>query len=610
MSDLPPASQHTFQVDLRGIVDLLSHHLYSSPQVYIRELLQNAVDAVALRDGLDSRPAVRLIGADVAPDGRMHCLDSGIGLDTDDVATFLATIGGSSKRDLSQTRSDLLGQFGIGLLSTFLVTDEIEVVTRKGNQPLVRWRAHSDGSYTTDTVNLDPDDPRADWLASGPGTCVALTPRHGSEHWLLAASVTDLGRRYGRFLPEHVESQTPHGTVSIAPLTPPWLIENPQDRRQAVLNLAADELGTAPFATLPVSVPAAGLSGVALILGQPNPAARPPGSRVYLKGMLLGADMPGLLPPWAFFVRLVVNTSSLRPTASRESLYEDQDLEHTRQELGDQIRRWLVRMAASERDRMQDFLRLHSVAVKAMALTDPQMLQIVLPLLRFEANSGETTLPELARSTDVIYVTRTLDDFRQVAQVGAAQGMAIINGGYVYERDLVLQAPSVLDGVRVVEISPDDLDQHIRGVTAARLTEVGAALAQLRGVLDRLDVDLELRGFAPASLPAVYLHSPTAQERRQRRQVAADADDTWSAILHALDDGGSDRPRLLLNDDNPTVQRLLALDDPGLATIAVESLYTRALLTGHHPMRPADVAALDRSFSALLDRAIDGGSHG
>ena len=77
-----------------------------------------------------------------------------------------------------------------------------------------------------------------------------------------------------------------------------------------------------------------------------------------------------------------------------------------------------------------------------------------------------------------------------------------------------------------------------------------------------------------------------------------------------MDDGGSDRPRLLLNDDNPTVQRLLALDDPGLATIAVESLYTRALLTGHHPMRPADVAALDRSFSALLDRAIDGGSHG
>jgi len=56
MSDLPPASQHTFQVDLRGIVDLLSHHLYSSPQVYVRELLQNAVDAVALR--LDDRGAL------------------------------------------------------------------------------------------------------------------------------------------------------------------------------------------------------------------------------------------------------------------------------------------------------------------------------------------------------------------------------------------------------------------------------------------------------------------------------------------------------------------------------------------------------------------------
>ena len=61
--------------------------------------------------------------ADLAADGRLHTLDSGIGLDADDVRTFLATIGRSSKRDeMGFTRSDLLGQFGIGLLSAFMVT--------------------------------------------------------------------------------------------------------------------------------------------------------------------------------------------------------------------------------------------------------------------------------------------------------------------------------------------------------------------------------------------------------------------------------------------------------------------------------------------------------
>lgn len=141
------AQQSTFQVDLRGLVDLLSHHLYSSPRLYGRELLQNGVDAVTARGGLDSRLAVLLTGADVSADGRMHCFNSGTGLDADDIGTFLATIGRSSKRgDLGEARADLLGQFGIGPLSAFLVTDEIEVVSRKGDGPVARWRGRADGS--------------------------------------------------------------------------------------------------------------------------------------------------------------------------------------------------------------------------------------------------------------------------------------------------------------------------------------------------------------------------------------------------------------------------------------------------------------------------------
>ena len=89
----------TFQVDLRGLVDLLSHHLYSSPKVYVRELLQNGIDAVTMRGATDDRPAILLTGADQSTDGRMHCFDSGVGLDDSDVRTFLATIGRSSKRD-------------------------------------------------------------------------------------------------------------------------------------------------------------------------------------------------------------------------------------------------------------------------------------------------------------------------------------------------------------------------------------------------------------------------------------------------------------------------------------------------------------------------------
>ena len=87
--------------------------------------------------------------------------------------------------------------------------------------------------------------------------------------------------------------------------------------------------------------------------------------------------------------------------------------------------------------------------------------------------------------------------------------------------------------------------------------------------------------------------------------ASAEADDVWSALLGAFDDGGSDRPRLLLNDANPTVRRILVLRDTALRQVAAESLYGRALLAGGRRLRPVDTALIDRSFNALLDRAVD-----
>jgi molecular chaperone HtpG len=596
----------TFQVDLRGLVDLLSHHLYSSPKVYVRELLQNGIDAVTMRGATDSRPAILLTGADQSADGRMHCFDSGVGLDDDDVVKFLATIGRSSKRDeLGFARTDMLGQFGIGLLSAFLVTDEIEVLSRKGDGPIVRWRGRGDGSYAIDHIAPEPSDPRAQWLAAGPGTCVALSRRLGAEEWLATDRVVALAQQYGRFLAHKVEAAAQgQRTIPIAPMTPPWLVGDPARRRAAVQELGVAELGVPPFATVPVSLPAAGLNGVALILGNPTHSGRRPGSRVYLKGMLLGDEMVGLLPEWAFFARLVVDTSALQPTASREALYEDDLLADTRTALGEQLRRWLSRLAATEPGRMREFLRIHHVAAKGMALADDEMLKVLLPLLPFETNAGESTLPELIARTPTVYVTRTVDDFRQVAQVGAGQGMEIVNGGYVYEYDLLLKAGTALPGAHLVPLTPDDLDSHIRTVDMSRESAVAWPLDQMRAALDRLDVDLELRGFSPSSVPALYLDSETAQERRERRAVADTADDTWAAILGAFDDGVSARARLLLNDDNQTVRQLLEVRDPALAAMGVESLYTRALLMGHHRLRAADLAALDRSFLGLLHRAM------
>jgi molecular chaperone HtpG len=176
-----PEPSHTFQVDLRGMVDLLSHHLYSSPRVYIRELMQNAVDAITARRQLDPEAPASVR---IRTSGTLTVTDTGIGLTEQEVHRFLATIGRSSKRDedrLIQARSDFVGQFGIGLLACFVVADEITVVTRSAREPgapAVEWHGYSDGRYSISTLPSSAHDF---------GTTVTLVPRQGSEEWFGAA---------------------------------------------------------------------------------------------------------------------------------------------------------------------------------------------------------------------------------------------------------------------------------------------------------------------------------------------------------------------------------------------------------------------------------------
>jgi molecular chaperone HtpG len=122
--------QQLFQVNLRGIIELLSNHLYTGPQVFVRELLQNAVDAITARRELQGLPSDVEAAVRVAVergDGlpRIVFEDDGIGLTEAEIHQFLATLGESSKRRVGDRdraiESDLIGQFGIGLLACFLV---------------------------------------------------------------------------------------------------------------------------------------------------------------------------------------------------------------------------------------------------------------------------------------------------------------------------------------------------------------------------------------------------------------------------------------------------------------------------------------------------------
>ena len=177
---------YRFKVNLGGMIEILSDHLYSSPDVYIRELLQNGVDAITGRKKLQEgkrkkqEEPVQMEdrscsseGGNCSSEGEScteyevtGCItleidegrslifsDNGQGLTEEEIHQFLAIIGESSKRNLENGRieTDYIGRFGIGLLSCFMVSDEIKMLTRscKGTDaPVLEWRGKPDGTYT------------------------------------------------------------------------------------------------------------------------------------------------------------------------------------------------------------------------------------------------------------------------------------------------------------------------------------------------------------------------------------------------------------------------------------------------------------------------------
>jgi molecular chaperone HtpG len=605
MSDESRVDLHSFRVDLRGLVDLLSHHLYSSPRVYIRELLQNAVDAVTARQQI-SPGAPSGISLWVDASG-LRISDPGIGLSEEDAHRFLATIGRSSKRDdLVGARQEFLGQFGIGLLACFTVAETITVVTRSAaspSAPTIQWKATSDGQYEVTRLP-------ASLSRSSPGTTVYLAPRAGAERWFVPERVAELAREYGALLPYEVtvhyggDGDGDGGGPSVVRTTdspPVWdrPFPSPAARRAALFSYGEAALGFSALDIIEFDLPLVGIRGVGYVLPQPANPTESGRHRVYLKGMLLGDAVPGLLPDWAFFVRCLVNTSALKPTASREGLYEDETLAAVRDALGVRVRSWLTDLAARDPARLNAFLAVHAVGVKALACHDPDLLRIMLPFLEFETTIGRMPLTEFTRHHPSVLVTSSVEEFRQVASIAAAQGVGVVNGGYTYDSELLSMLPDLLSGVRVSRLEADAITGALDPVSPADELRLAGFLTAARATLDPLDCDVILRAYQPVSVSALHVESRAARQERTRADTEAESDGLWAELLGALR-STEPRAQLVLNHHSPVIRRLAEIDDAALLATAVEALYGQALLMTHRPLRPADTALLNRAFGDLL----------
>ena len=588
------ADVQQFQVDLRGVVDLLSRHIYSSPRVYLRELLQNARDAITARGEVDGEGGRIRITPLTEASGEFVLRDDGVGLTAGEVADLLATVGRSSKRDIFDLpRSDYLGQFGIGLLSCFMVADTIVIRSRSARGgPAVEWTGSADGTFRV--VEIDDDLPV--------GTSVHLVPRFDADDLLRPAAVRELASTFAEFLPVRVTIDTPNGDVDVTRRAP--FLDAAENVDEAV-RYGRDLLGASPLDVIELTEPATGTHGLAYVL----PYAPPPGARqatrMYLGRMLLGERVDDVLPDWAFFVRAVVDSTGLAPTASRESLVDDAALERVREQFGAGIRRWVLELGLREPHRLAQFVAIHEVGLKSLVRHDEELARFITRWLTLETTHGTMRIGDLVERYPHVRFAQSVDEFRQVAGISPSSEV-LVNGGYLYDADLVRMLPDLYPQITVELV---DVTGELDRLDPPPLDDRDAAMAleaRAGGVLTASGCSVTVRSIDQPELAALYVADPEVLRKIDRGRTKGITGSLWGGVLDRIDSTLSASrdddlsARLCLNWSNRVVRALVRVQDDAVFARTVQLLYIQALLAGHHPLSDADRALMSTALADLV----------
>lgn len=580
--------QQNFRVNLGGVIALLSKNLYSSPGVYVRELIQNAVDAITARGAL-GEPAPRTISISpygvASPDSpadEFMVTDAGIGVTHEQVEQFLATVGASSKGEvLQQSRRTYIGQFGIGLLSCFLIADEITVVSRSatGTTP-IEWVGRSDGTYTVRNLGED--------IAIG--TTVRLRPRPDMIGWARPEQVRPLAQKYAEFLPVEVDVLSGQGPKRIS-RDYPW-VHDFEAHRSTVLQGVSPVYGGVgvgrQFDAIEVSDEGLGLHGVVYIgsaSGKSKSAAR---NRVYVNDMLVDDAEGALMPPWVFFAWAAVNSTKLDPTASREAVMNNAALATTRRKLGQAALKWLRALADTDPERFAEFvadnaLELRSAATHGADTDNRELAEVVLPMLTMHTTEGQMRLVDVVgRNPNILYAA-SVKEFRTIASFNPG-GRIVVNAGHALDQEVLLMLPQVMSGVTVTRAYPAS---EVAALTLPATSGDVMTLEQ-RGsqVLATSGCEVVVRQFPSPELPAVFIG---------RGQI-----DTASP-------GCGDLPHLVVNWGNRAIEALTRTTDDLVFSRLIQLLYVQARMAGQCD-GPEDRVLLSEALDdiILLAAGVDG----
>ncbi len=590
-----------FQAEVRELLKLMIHSLYSHREIFLRELISNASDANdKLRFASLATPG--LLGDDAelgiwidadAGAGTLTIRDNGIGMSREEAIAHLGTIAKSGTAEFvsrltgdEQKDSRLIGQFGVGFYSAFIVADRVVVESRQAAAPAaegVRWSSAADGEFTVESLERAPR-----------GTSVTLHLKAEAREFTEPFRLRSLVRRYSDhiafpvYMRKEAEASLEYEAVNqgTALWARPRTEVTDEEYREFYQHIAHDF--EAPLAWSHNRVE--GRREYTSLLYVPGRAPfdlwqreATRGLKLYVRRVFIMDDAEQFLPLYLRFMKGVLDSSDLPLNVSRELLQQDAEVEAMKAALTRRALDLLARLAKDDPEKYATFWREFGAVLKEGVAEDEANRDKLLPLLRFASThaEGETASVDLAAYVGRMRPGQERIYFVIADSIAAARSSAYIEQLRARDVEVLLLADridewimgrlSVFEGKRFQdaargELGLDKLDGTISGAHDEAVRENKKLLKRIKDALGERVTEVRVSDRltdSPACL-VVGEHDPGAQLRR------------------VLEAGGQalppSKPALEVNVGHSLVRYLDGLADEALFGELAELLFDQATI--------------------------------
>ncbi len=397
-----PVQEFEYKAEMKQLLDLIVHSLYTHPEIYLRELISNASDALSKvrfnsltdQDIIDREAELAIRISIDSKELTVVIEDSGVGMTEEELIANLGTVAKSGtlgflqelKEQQKELDGNLIGQFGVGFYSVFMVTDEVTVETRsaKPGSEGYRWRSSGQGTYTIEKIDK-----------AERGTKISFKLKEASKEFAEEYRVEQIVKKYSNF----VDFPIYLGEKQLNSITALWQRSKSELKDEEVnefYKFIANDYQD-PLDYLPVSVE--GMVTFKALLFLPTEA--PPemlyrqgdlenrGPQLYVKKVLIQPECRDLLPEYLRFISGVVDTEDLSLNVSREVVQSSPVLAKIRQILTTKILGWFDTLAEEQPEKFKTFYKAFGPVIKIGLNTDYTNRDKLIELLRFESTKTE-----------------------------------------------------------------------------------------------------------------------------------------------------------------------------------------------------------------------------